>query len=65
MQVQQLEQGAAQALIAQKPSKIGVTGVKNMLAALTGGGEKVGTGTVTRDNPNTPEIQQALYQSKC
>lgn len=69
VQVQQLEQGTVQALIAQKPNDIGVTAVQNMVAALTGGTvqKKVGTGTVavTKDKLNTPEIQQVLYKSKC
>lgn len=69
VQVDQLKQGTVQALIAQKPSEIGVQAVKNVVASLTGGKveKSVGTDTVTvtKDNIGTPEIEGMLYKTKC
>lgn len=69
VQVEQLEQGAVQALIAQKPYEIGVTAVENVVASMNGDEpeSEVGTNTVTvtKDNITTPEIQEALYKTEC
>lgn len=69
VQVQQLQQGAVQALIAQDPYQIGTEAVDQIAAALTG--KKVtkhiptGTVTITRTNLQQPASQQALYKTSC
>lgn len=69
VQVQQLQQGVVQALIAQKPYEIGTNAVEQMEAAMTGKPVQkdipTDTVTVTADNVGQPEIQQALYRSSC
>lgn len=69
VQVQQLEQGTVQALIAQKPAEIGVQAVKNVVGSLIGETveKHVGTDTVTvtMENIDTPEIEGMLYKTKC
>lgn len=68
-QIQQLQDGQVQALIAQKPYQIGVDGVNAIASKLNG--EPVqpsvttGTVTITLDNLNDPEVQDALYKEKC
>src|SRR5918996_597886 len=68
-QVEDLEQGIVQALIAQKPADIGKAGVEQAIAALKGETvqKKIGTGfvVVTRDNMNDPDVQPFLYKSSC
>jgi ribose transport system substrate-binding protein len=68
-QVQDLEQGIVQALIAQKPADIGKAGVEQAIHALKGEPvqKKIGTGfvVVTKDNMNNPDVQPFLYKSSC
>jgi ribose transport system substrate-binding protein len=68
-QVEDLEQGVVQALIAQKPADIGKAGVEQAIAALKGEPvqKKIGTGfvVVTKDNMNDPDVQPFLYKSSC
>ncbi|HEX5877542.1 MAG TPA: ABC transporter substrate-binding protein [Actinomycetota bacterium] len=68
-QVEDLEQGIVQALIAQKPADIGKAGVEQAIAALKGEPtqKKIGTGfvVVTKDNMNDPDVQPFLYKSSC
>jgi ribose transport system substrate-binding protein len=68
-QVQDLEQGIVQALIAQKPADIGKAGVEQAIHALKGEPvqKKIGTGfvVVTKENMNNPDVQPFLYKSSC
>ena len=68
-QVEDLQQGIVQALIAQKPADIGKAGVEQAIAALKGEPvqKKIGTGfvVVTKDNMNDPDVQPFLYKSSC
>jgi ribose transport system substrate-binding protein len=68
-QVEDLEQGVVQALIAQKPADIGKAGVEQAVAALKGEPvqKKIGTGfvVVTKENMNNPDVQPFLYKSSC
>jgi ribose transport system substrate-binding protein len=68
-QVEDLEQGIVQALIAQKPADIGKAGVEQALAALKGEPvqKKIGTGfvVVTKENMNDPDVKPYLYKSSC
>jgi ribose transport system substrate-binding protein len=68
-QVEDLEQGVVQALIAQKPADIGKAGVEQAIAALKGEPvqKKIGTGfvVVTKDNMNDPDVKPFLYTSRC
>jgi ribose transport system substrate-binding protein len=68
-QVEDLEQGIVQALIAQKPADIGRAGVEQAIAALKGESvqKKIGTGfvVVTKENMNNPDVQPFLYKSSC
>jgi ribose transport system substrate-binding protein len=68
-QVEDLEQGIVQALIAQKPADIGKAGVEQAIAALKGEPvqKKIGTGfvVVTKENMNDPNVQPFLYKSSC
>jgi ribose transport system substrate-binding protein len=68
-QVEDLEQGIVQALIAQKPADIGKAGVEQAIAALKGESvqKKIGTGfvVVTKENMNSPEVEPFLYKSSC
>jgi ribose transport system substrate-binding protein len=68
-QVEDLEQGIVQALIAQKPADIGKAGVEQAIAALKGEPtqKKIGTGfvVVTKDNMNDPDVKPFLYKSSC
>ncbi len=68
-QVEQLEQGLVQALIAQKPGEIGKLGVEQAVAAINGDKvtKKITTGTevITKDNLDSPEGQAALYKAEC
>jgi ribose transport system substrate-binding protein len=68
-QVEDLEQGIVQALIAQKPADIGKAGVEQAIAALKGEPvqKKIGTGfvVVTKENMNNPDVKPFLYKSTC
>ena len=68
-QVEDLEQGIVQALIAQKPADIGKAGVEQAIAALKGEPvqKKIGTGfvVVTQENMSDPDVQPFLYKSSC
>lgn len=68
-QVEQLEDGIVQALIAQKPGEIGQLGVEQAVAAVRGEEveEEISTGTevITQENLDTPEAQAALYKADC
>jgi ribose transport system substrate-binding protein len=68
-QVEQLEEGLVQALIAQKPADIGRQGVEQAVNAIEGKPvkEKITTGyvTVEKDGLNDPEVKAALYKSSC
>jgi ribose transport system substrate-binding protein len=68
-QVEDLEQGIVQALIAQKPADIGKAGVEQAIAALKGEPvqKKIGTGfvVVTKENMNNPDVRPFLYKSSC
>jgi ribose transport system substrate-binding protein len=68
-QVEQLEQGLVQALIAQKPGEIGRLGVEQAVAAINGDKvtKKITTGTevITKENLDSPEGKAALYKAEC
>lgn len=68
-QVDQLESGQVQALIAQKPEEIGTQGVEQAIAALNGEEPEAeittGFEVITQDNLEEPEMQEALYRSQC
>jgi ribose transport system substrate-binding protein len=68
-QVEDLEQGIVQALIAQKPADIGKAGVEQAVAALKGESvqTQIGTGfvVVTKDNMNNAGVKEFLYKDKC
>jgi ribose transport system substrate-binding protein len=68
-QVEDLEQGVVQALIAQKPADIGKAGVEQAIHALKGEPveKKIGTGfvVVTKENMNNPDVQPFLYKPSC
>ena len=68
-QVEDLQQGIVQALIAQKPADIGKAGVEQAIAALKGEPvqKKIGTGfvVVTKENMNDPDVKPFLYKSSC
>ena len=68
-EVQALQQGTVQALIAQSPYTIGTDAVDQAYAALTGKTTTPKIGTkftiITKDNMNSPEAQQAIYKTSC
>ena len=66
-QVEQLEKGDVQALIAQKPADIGAQGVEQAVKALNGEETtpKIGTESVTITKENLSESQDSLYKSSC
>jgi ribose transport system substrate-binding protein len=68
-QVEDLQQGIVQALIAQKPAEIGKAGVVQAIAALKGDPvqKKIGTGfvVVTKDNMEDTGVKEFLYKDKC
>ena len=68
-QVEDLEQGIVQALIAQKPADIGKAGVEQAVAALKGEPvqKTIGTGfvVVTKENMKDPDVEPFLYKSSC
>jgi ribose transport system substrate-binding protein len=68
-QVEQLESGLVQALIAQDPADIGRQAVEQAVNALNGEDveAEITTGftTITQDNLEDDEAQQALYRAEC
>ncbi len=66
-QVEQLEKGDVQALIAQKPADIGAQGVEQAVKALNGEETtpEIGTESVTITKQNLAESQDSLYKSSC
>jgi ribose transport system substrate-binding protein len=68
-QVQDLETGVVQALIAQDPYGIGERGVQTAVDALDGKSvqSKIQTDlfAITKDNVKSPEAQKFLYKDKC
>jgi ribose transport system substrate-binding protein len=68
-QVDQLEEGLVQALVAQNPREIGAEGVRTAVAALRGEDfeEQITTPltVVTPDNLEDPEVQDTLYLGGC
>jgi ribose transport system substrate-binding protein len=66
-QVEQLEKGDVQALIAQKPADIGAMGVEQAVKALKGEETtpEIGTESVSITKENLADNQDALYKSSC
>lgn len=68
-QIKQLDAGDVQALVAQKPYDIGVQGVEQAIASLSGGSvtAKIETESlvVTKDNMADPEVAKYIYKSSC
>jgi ribose transport system substrate-binding protein len=68
-QVDQLEEGLVQALVAQNPREIGFQGVQTAVAALRGEEyeEEITTPltVVTQDNLDDPEVQDTLHLGEC
>jgi ribose transport system substrate-binding protein len=68
-QITQLEAGDVQALVAQKPYDIGVQGIEQAVAALTGAEVTPEIQTesivVTADNLEDPEVNRYVYKADC
>jgi len=66
-QVEQLQKGDVQALIAQKPADIGAQGVEQAVKALNGEETtpEIGTESVTITKDNLADSQDSLYKSSC
>lgn len=66
-QVEQLERGDVQALVAQKPGDIGRQAVEQTVAQLTGGDvtAEIGTETVVLTQDNLASMQDAVYKESC
>jgi len=68
-QIKQLKAGQVQALVAQKPYDIGQQGVKQAVAALTGGKVTANIGTtslvITKANLNQPAVKKYIYKASC
>lgn len=68
-QIDQLREGLVQALIAQRPNEIGRLGVAQAVTALNGGEPEAqittGFESITQENMEEPEKQDAVYQSSC
>ncbi len=68
-QITQLEAGDVQALVAQKPYDIGVQGIEQAVAALTGAEVTPDIQTesivVTADNLDDPEVNRYIYKADC
>jgi ribose transport system substrate-binding protein len=68
-QVEALEAGTVQALIAQQPGTIGEDGVEQALAAIDGEPTEAeiqtGFTIITADNLDSPESQAAVYKASC
>jgi ribose transport system substrate-binding protein len=69
VQIQQLERGDVQALVAQQPYRIGIQAVDQLVASMTGGkpSAKIGTTTttITQDDLSKPAGRQAAYKTSC
>lgn len=69
IQIEQLEEGLVQALIAQQSAEIGRLGVRQAVAALDGRPvqERIGTGstTITQENMDSPESRAAMDKREC
>ncbi|GAA4623132.1 ABC transporter substrate-binding protein [Actinoallomurus vinaceus] len=69
VQVQQLQRGDVQALIAQQPYQIGVQAVDQLVASLTGRkpNAEIGTTTttITKDVLSSENGRQAVYKTSC
>src|SRR5882672_3342505 len=68
-QIKQLKAGQVQALVAQKPFDIGVQGIDQAVAALTGKPVKKNIATasliVTKANLSVPSVNKYIYKSSC
>jgi ribose transport system substrate-binding protein len=66
-QVEDLQKGVVQALIAQQPAEIGKQGVEQALAALEGKPNKaeIGTGFSVITKENLADNQDAVYKASC
>jgi ribose transport system substrate-binding protein len=66
-QVEQLQKGDVQALIAQKPADIGALGVEQAVKALKGEPTEpeIGTESVSITKENLAQNRDALYKSEC
>jgi ribose transport system substrate-binding protein len=66
-QVQDLEEGLVQALIAQKPAEIGRLGVEQAIASLKGEPtrKEIGTGFEVITEDNLADMQDILYKPSC
>ena len=68
-QIKQLKAGQVQALVAQKPYDIGVQGIDQAVAALTGKKvtKNIATASliVTKANLNNPNVNKYIYKSSC
>jgi ribose transport system substrate-binding protein len=66
-QIEDLNSGLVQALVAQKPADIGAQGVQQAVAALKGDPtkEKIGTGSTILTKDNLKQNQDAVYKSTC
>jgi ribose transport system substrate-binding protein len=68
-QIKQLEAGEVQALVAQKPYDIGVQGIEQAVAALTGAEVTPNIETesvvVTLANLDDPEVNKYIYKADC
>ncbi|MEV5750408.1 ABC transporter substrate-binding protein [Actinoallomurus sp. NPDC052308] len=69
VQVQQLQRGDVQALVAQQPYQIGTQAVDQLVASLTGKKPtaEIGTTTttITKDDLSTDTGRQAVYKTTC
>jgi ribose transport system substrate-binding protein len=69
VQVQQLQRGDVQALVAQQPYQIGTQAVDQLVASLTGHTPKAEIGTttttITKDDLLTDIGRQAVYKASC
>ncbi len=68
-QMQQLQQGIVQALVAQQPAQIGADAVDDSLALFQGKPVPAHTGTdaavITASNMNDPSVSKYIYKSTC
>jgi ribose transport system substrate-binding protein len=66
-QIEDLNSGLIQALVAQKPADIGKFGIQQAVAALDGKPtkEQIGTGSVTLTKDNLEENPDVPYKSEC
>jgi len=68
-QVQDLQNGTVQVLIAQDPGDIGVQGVQQAVAAIQGKSVQASIGTklvaITSENMNDPSVSKYFYKGSC